>query len=128
MNIQEIEAKQKSQKSQKWRNFFGFMLLFLLAVGIWISIVEFSWYQTVEKPLNADLIEIEKSNLDLQELRGLQSEGEAWDRLTKLKKSARTEEERAFVQSEAAKLRALSAERKRVLKAAREELARRRVS
>jgi hypothetical protein len=62
--------------------------------------------------------------LHLAEVQAIRAEGDAWDRLTKLQRSARTEEQRAFVRSEVAKLQALGAERERVMKAAKAELKR----
>jgi hypothetical protein len=55
-------------------------------------------------------------------LKGLQAESDALDRLAKSQRSARTEKERAFVQSELAKLRILRAEGERTYNAALADL------
>jgi hypothetical protein len=60
--------------------------------------------------------------LHLEEVRGIRVQTDVLKRLTKLQRSARTEEERAFVRSEADKLRALKAEHARVLEAAKADL------
>jgi hypothetical protein len=62
--------------------------------------------------------------LHLEEVRGIRVQTDVLKRLTKLQRSARTEEERAFVRSEEAKLHALNAEHARVVNAAKAELER----
>jgi len=63
-----------------------------------------------------------KLELDREVMKTLQAESDALNRLTKLRRSARTEKELAFVRSEIAKLRAVSAERARVVEAAKQHL------
>jgi Skp family chaperone for outer membrane proteins len=60
--------------------------------------------------------------LHLADVRGIRVQTDVLKRLTKLQRSARTEEQRAFVRSEEAKLRVLSAEHARIIKAAKEDL------
>lgn len=124
------ERIQSKAETWAWRSFAVVSVLalgwfvFIYGEGSGTVIVEkMMGYQPDPKILEENKKRDAKIELDREEAKALQAEAEAWDRINKSMRSARTEKERAAVQSEAARLRALSAESARVRKAARENLA-----
>jgi len=101
----------------------GVIVLLAIAAGL-ISLVAGNINQSIQRKESKARIEEKRQQLHIETMKGLQAENDAWDRLIKLQRSARTEEQRAFVRSEADKLRALRAEHARVVKAAQEDLQR----
>jgi hypothetical protein len=106
----------------------------VIGIGIMLLLIMFTFgdYITssiVDRTLGLSKIEKESKRknaqlqLHLEEVRGIRAETDAYKRLTKSIRSARTEKERAFLQSEEAKLRLLSAERVRLIEAAKAHLA-----
>jgi hypothetical protein len=99
----------------------GVIVLVAIAVTV-IALVAGSINRGIQRAESRARVEEKRQELHIERLRGLQAEGDAWDRLKKLARSARTEKERAFVQSEIAKLRVLEAEGERVYQTAKTEL------
>jgi hypothetical protein len=105
----------------------------VIGIGIMLLLIMFTFgdYITssiVDKVLGLPKIqrESEQKNaqlqLHLEEVRGIRAEAAALNGLAKSWRSARTENERAFLRSEEAKLRLLSAERVRLIEAAKADL------
>jgi hypothetical protein len=120
MDSQESTDKPKSSVVQKAARVWlviGVIVLIAIAVGL-ISLVVGS----INRANQHARIEEKRQQLHIATMKVIHAENDNWARLAKLQRSARTDEQRAFVRSEVAKLRALMAARERTEKAAEADL------